>query len=182
MVNITLIAIALALDAFGVALGIGCGQPLDLRERSSIIFSFGFFQFGFAFIGAILGSYINNNLFNITGYVSGIIILGIGILLLKEGYENQDEETCRTLSFWTFIILGISVSIDALGVGFSLLYKLDLSLLVANSIYIGLISSILTFLSLFLVKYIRNINIVEKYADFIGGGILIIFGLKMFIG
>ncbi|GAB6098416.1 manganese efflux pump MntP family protein [Halanaerocella petrolearia] len=179
MLGIIPIAIALALDAFGVALGIGCGSKISSKERFGLIFSFGLFQFLFSFTGAIVGNYIDSNLFNISSSVSGIIILLLGLLLLKEGYEN--DETClyRKIELATYIILGVSVSIDALGVGFSILYNLNISAIIAKTIVIGLICSILTFISFVIVNYIKNFMIVEKYADYLGGLILVVFGLKM---
>ena len=179
MMQTVLIAVALALDAFGVALGLGCSQRLKMREKASIILSFGVFQFLFSFIGAVLGNYINSNFFNITGVVSGVIILLLGILLLKEGFEHKEEDERKNFSLWTYVLLGISVSIDALGVGFSVLYKLNIAEIAWNAVIIGVIASGLTTVSFVVSNYIRNFSIVEKYADYLGGIILIIFGLKM---
>ncbi|MBM7556452.1 manganese efflux pump [Halanaerobacter jeridensis] len=181
MLNIIFIALALALDAFAVALGVGCGTQMKLREKSGIVISFAFFQFLFALLGAGLGNYIDKNIFNITGYISGTMILLIGMLLLWEGYKDDEACMYANLEFWTYIVLGISVSIDALGVGFSALYNFDLSLIFGNTLIIGLITAILTGTSFIVVKYIKNFLIVEKYADYIGGVVLIIFGLKMII-
>ncbi|MFO7819248.1 MAG: manganese efflux pump [Halanaerobacter sp.] len=181
MLNILLIAVALALDAFGVALGVGCGTDLKAKEKFGIIFSFAFFQFFFALLGAGLGNYINKNIFNITGYISGLVIFLIGLLLIREGYK--DDEVCIycNLKLWTYIVLGISVSIDALGVGFSVLYNLNLSTIFSGTLIIGLVTSILTLLAFVLTNYIKNFMIVEKYADYIGGIVLILFALKMII-
>ena len=64
MGSIILIGVALALDAFGVALGVGCGNLLRKNQKISLIISFGFFQFLLTLIGAVTGSFINNNLFS----------------------------------------------------------------------------------------------------------------------
>lgn len=181
MTNIIFIAVALALDAFGVALGIACGTELKRGEKVGIIISFAFFQFLFAFLGAGLGSYIDSNLFNITGYISGMIILIIGFLLLWEGYKEDEACIYVNLELWTYIVLGVSVSIDALGVGFSVLYPLNLLLTFSNTLVIGIIAAVLTIFSFVLVNYIKNFIIVEKYADYIGGLVLVLFGLKMII-
>ncbi len=182
MTNIIFIAIALALDAFAVALGIGCGNTLRRKEKGLIILSFGFFQGLFAVIGAQLGNYIDSNIFNIGNYIGGAIILLIGILFLKEGYESDDACIYTEFSPLTYIILGISVSIDALGVGFSVLYNLDLLAVVNNGIIIAVITSALTLLSLIIVNYVRNFGFFEKYANYLGGVILVVFGLNMIVG
>jgi putative Mn2+ efflux pump MntP len=179
--KIFIFGLALSFDAFGVALGIGCGKRLNLKETASIIFSFAFFQYLFAFLGGIVGNLINSNLFNISGFFSGAVIILLGILLLKEGYENDEDCVYYDLDFWKYIVLGISVSIDALGVGFSVLFKYPISTLIINSIIIGIITLVVTLFSLKIVKFIRNFTLVEKYSAYMGGLILIIFGLKMLL-
>ncbi|MGM0501861.1 MAG: manganese efflux pump MntP family protein [Bacillota bacterium] len=181
MTNIVLIAVALALDAFGVALGIGCGAEMKEKEKVGIILSFGFFQFLFAFLGAGLGNYIDQYIFSITGYISGGIVLLIGLLLLREGYKNDEACRYKNIRFWTYIVLGISVSIDALGIGFSVLYYLDAAVIMTNTVVIGVITAVLTWFSFMIVDYIKNLIIVEKYADYIGGIVLVLFGLNMIL-
>lgn len=179
MTNILLIALALALDAFGVALGLGCGNRLSLEQKTKLIFSFGFFQFLFVLVGALLGSYIDANFFSISDYLSGVIILVLGFFLLKEGYENDEACSTINLSNWMYIVLGIGVSIDALGVGFSVFYKLDYLSIFYDSIIVGVIALSLTLLSLTIVEYIKCFSFIRKYADYLGGLILVIFGIKM---
>lgn len=179
MEHIVLIGIALGLDAFGVALGLGCGNILVSKQKISLVLSFSFFQFFLTFIGAILGSYINNNFFQISNYLSGAIILFIGLLLLKEGYEREEACTYKSFSLISYIMLGVSVSIDALGVGFSLMNSLAIKIIMNNSLIIGLITLIMTILAFKIVRYIKKLSLVEKYADYIGGIILVIFGLNM---
>lgn len=175
------IGFALALDAFGVSLGLGCGNRLVLKQKIAIIFSFGFFQFFLAWLGAEIGFFVSNNFFKISNQFSGIIILFIGLFLLKEGYEKEESCTYVSFSLLTYIIMGVSVSIDALGVGFSLLFKLSEIKIFLNSLVVGLITSLLTMISFILVHYIKSFKTVEKYADYIGGIILVIFGLNMII-
>ena len=177
--SIILIGVALALDASGVALGVGCGNLLKRKQKIGLIISFGFFQFLLTLIGAVTGNFINNNLFNISNYLSGAIIFFIGLLLLKEGYQREEACTYTQFGLFTYIGLGISVSMDALGVGFSVLFKLDLIQVFINSLVIGLIASLFTLISLEVVKWIRRFDLVERYADYIGGIILLFFGLKM---
>ena len=121
--DIILIAVALALDASGVSMGIACGTKLNMKNRISLILSFGFFQFLLALSGALLGNFINTQIIRISDIASGIIIFIIGIILFREGFKRDEECIYRRLTYWSIIILGISVSIDALGIGFSLLHK-----------------------------------------------------------
>ena len=179
--NIIGIAIALALDAFGVAMGLGCSNRLEIKDKIMTVLSFGFFQFFFAFSGAFIGIFVDKNLFNVTDYVSGLIILILGLFLFKEGFKDDEECIYTNLSLWMVIVLGVSVSIDALGVGFSILYTYNFLNILNKSLIIGLIAFIFTILSFVVTNYIRNFNLVENYADYLGGAILIFFGLKMII-
>jgi len=71
-INILLVALALALDAAGVTMAIGCGTKTNLRDKMKVIFSFGFFQFLFALIGGLVGNYIDHNFFAILNINIGI--------------------------------------------------------------------------------------------------------------
>ncbi len=80
-----------------------------------------------------------------------------------------------------YFILGISVSIDALIIGFTTLtYISNLFYLFMSSLFIGLIAAIICSLGVILSKYIKKISIISSYADYIGGIILILFGLKSY--
>lgn len=175
-----MVALALALDAAGVTMAIGCGTKTNFQEKIKVIFSFGIFQFLFALIGGFLGNYIDNNFFTISNYFSGIIIFLLGVFLIREGYKNSEECIYRQLNFWTVVVLGISVSIDALGAGFSLLFDLDYALIFNDSLIIGLVASVITAVAFKIVNYIKHIGLVEKYADYVGGAILLLIGINTF--
>ncbi|MCK8827623.1 manganese efflux pump MntP family protein [Natroniella acetigena] len=183
MIKSTLIlAISLSLDAFGVALGIGCGQDLNFKEKLSLSFSFGFFQFLLALIGGILGGFIANYIFDVSSSLGGLIILIIGILFIKDGLEKEKECLDYKLDLWKYALLGISVSIDALGVGFSILHQYSISMIATSSLLIGLIASTFTLIAVFTVKYIKSLALLKKYSGYVGGIILILSGIVMIAG
>lgn len=179
--KIFLIAIALSLDASGVSMGIACGTKLNIRNSISLIISFGFFQFFLALLGGLLGDFINTQIIKISDVMSGFIILIIGIILFREGFKKEEECIYRRLDILSVILLGISVSIDALGVGFSVFYQEMIFNMLYKSIIIGLVASLFTLLSLVIIRYLKKIIIIERYADFIAGVILIIFGINMIL-
>ena len=82
--------------------------------------------------------------------------------------------------FTEVVVLGVSVSIDALGVGFSLLFDLNYIFILQNALIIGLIASAVTAAAFKIVNYIKHIALVEKYADYVGGFILLLIGLNTF--
>ena len=176
--EVILIGIILAMDAFGVTLSIGLNSILTYRNKMKFILSFAFFQFLFTYVGGTIGYLFDLYIVNISSLAGGIILFIIGILMMFDGLNNEKNDVLEKNS--TCIILGVSVSIDALVVGFTTLHNLNNSLLlILDSLLIGLITLIICLSGLFLCKYIRKINFISKYADFLAGVILILFGLKM---
>lgn len=176
--SLTIIALALALDAFGVALSIGINRGVKFKNKIYFAISFGFFQFAFAFLGAYAGALFNEYVYSIPTIAGGIIITIVGIFMLKEGMEDKEENIL--LNKRMYFILGISVSIDAAVVGFTVLNVLgDIFVLVESSVFIGLVSLIMSGLAFLIARFLSKITLVAKYADYVGGVILILFGLKM---
>jgi len=176
--ELLLIALALSLDAFGVALCIGLNDKAKLNNKIAFATSFGFFQFLFAFIGAFAGFLFNTYVASVPNVIGGIIIVLVGGLMIKEGLENKGE--CPLLNFKMYIVLGISVSIDAMVVGFTAFNKVISNIiLLQDTLFIGIITFIMSIGAFFISRYLKRIEVVGKYADYIGGVILILFGLKM---
>ena len=79
-----------------------------------------------------------------------------------------------------FIILGVSVSIDALVVGLSALGSSgDNKFVFLASLIIGIVSFINSIIAFIIGRFLREINVIEKYAEFIGGIILMLMWIKM---
>lgn len=176
--SLSIIAIALSLDAFGVALSIGLDNRLRMRNKLIFSLSFGFFQFLFALIGSYTGFLFNKYIVTVPNIVGGIIIALVGAYMIVEGASDKDK--CPFLDPKMYIILGISVSIDAVVIGFTVLNKISSSLIIfSDTIYIGIVTFIFSAIGFFIARYLKRIQLIEKYADYLGGIILIAFGLKM---
>ena len=175
-----LIAIALAMDAFGVTLGIGLNNCLYAKHKIMYIISFSFFQFLFTYIGGSLGYLSDTYVTNIPSVIGGIIMAIVGILMIIDGIKEKENTILIKKS--TSLILGISVSIDALVIGFTTFHSQGISLsLFINSVFIGLITMFICTLAFFICRFIRKIDYVVKYSNFLGGLALIGFGIKMLL-
>ena len=173
-----IIGTALAMDAFGVALGIGLNPILERRHKIKFVLSFSFFQFLFTFIGGSMGHLFDVYIANIPSLAGGIIMGIVGVLMIIDGLEEKENKMLIKNS--TCLILGISVSIDALVIGFTTFHKLvNMMMLFSYSLLIGVITAIFTSCAFIMGKYIKKIDFIAKYANFFGGIALIIFGLKM---
>jgi Predicted membrane protein len=176
--SLFLIAIALSLDAFGVALCIGLNTGVSRNNKVLFVASFGFFQFLFSIIGAYAGFLFNTYIASVPQIIGGVLITIVGIMMLKEGFQSKEE--CPLIKPGMFIILGVSVSIDAMVIGFTVLNNISSSLLIfKNTIFIGVITLIMSSIAFIIARYLNRIALVSKYADYIGGVILVIFGMKM---
>jgi len=78
-----------------------------------------------------------------------------------------------------YLILGVSVSIDAMVVGFTVLNNITNVILLKDTLFIGGVTLVMVAIAFIISKYLKKIELIGRYADYIGGVILIIFGLKM---
>lgn len=178
VLDIFVIGIALAMDAFGVTLGVGVNKNLKNGDKQKYVFSFGFFQFLLAFIGGVSGYLFNNYIFPISTTIGGVVIGFIGILMIIDGLKNDSESILNKKAM--IIILGISVSIDAMVIGFTIFNNIkEIFILFVDTILIGLITLFICNIGLFISRYISKINFVKKYASLFGGMALILFSIKM---
>lgn len=180
--SLLLIALALSLDAFGVALSIGLNRGVSFKSKIIFCFSFGFFQFFFSFIGTYLGVYFTKYITAMPDIVGGIVILAVGILMIKEGMDERG--VCLQFKPRMYILLGISVSIDALIVGFTAFNHISGYLhVILYTMFIGIVTFMICILAFIIARYLNKIEIIAKYANYIGGIMLIALGLKIiFLG
>ncbi|MCD2347340.1 manganese efflux pump MntP [Clostridium guangxiense] len=173
-----IIAVALSLDAFGVALSIGFNEAVKKKNKIFFALSFGTFQALLTFIGAYAGFVFNTYIITIPQIIGGTVISIVGVLMIKDGFEKKTENIL--LSFKMYIILGISVSIDAAVVGFTIFNNINSNyIVITQSIFIGIMTFVLSNLAFFVAKFLRKIELIKRYADYIGGVILVLFGIKM---
>ena len=172
------IALALSLDAFGVAICIGLNNQVRKNNKYLFAVSFGFFQFFFSLIGSYAGLLFSTYIADVPEVIGGIVIAVVGALMIKEGYENRGE--CPLIKPSMYFVLGMSVSIDAMVVGFTAFHDIrNMQIMMTNTLFIGLVTLFMSLGAFFIARYLKKVNAIGKYADYLGGIILIIFGLKM---
>lgn len=174
------IALALSLDAFGVALCIGLNKGTTTSIKTMVASSFGFFQFLFSLIGALAGFMFTTYITSVPTIIGGALISIVGLMMLKEGMEEKEE--CVILKPGMIVVLGVSVSIDALVIGFTAFNNISSTAsIMFSTLFIGVVSVVMSFVAFYLSRHLHKIDIVSKYADYIGGVILVLFGIKMMI-
>lgn len=177
--DVILIGIAMSMDALGLTISLGINPYLVKRNKIRFILSFAFFQFAFLFLGGIAGRFFDTYIVSIPNLIGGIIISFIGLLMIISAFKNSDKDDSLLIKKSMYIILGMSVSVDALVVGFTAFHEVSPILIFIDSMLVGLITLFLCTTGFFLCRYARRVDFICKYADILGGLILLGLGLEM---
>lgn len=171
------IAVALAMDAFAVALAAGVViRPLTARHFFRLGFHFGLFQALMPVLGWLAGISIQRWISAYSHWVAFALLALVGGHMIREALNDAPEKAAADPSRgMTLVVLSIATSIDALAVGLSLaVIGVDI---VFPAVVIGLVAGILTVVGLFLG---RRIGVVwGTRVEILGGVVLLIIGLKI---
>lgn len=176
--EIVLIAIGLAMDAFTVSICKGLSmKKMSLKNALVIGGYFGIFQGIMPIIGYCLGISFKGLVSKIDHWIAFGLLVFIGINMLKEAFANETENLNDKIDLKTMIILALATSVDALVVGITFAF------LKTNIISASLIITIVTFVISILGVKIGN-KFGDKYerkAETVGGLILILMGIKILL-
>ena len=174
------LAIALAMDAFAVALAAGtviC--PLSFRPCFRLSFHFGLFQALMPILGWLGGYSLRGFVAAWSHWIAFFLLAGIGIHMVVEALKPAEEkkQTDPSKGF-TMVALSVATSLDALAVGLSLAI-LNVSIWIP-ALAIGLVAALATLFGLFLGNRAGGTAWGSRFD--IGGGILLIcIGVKILL-
>ena len=179
LVEIILIAVSLAMDAFAVSICKGLSmKKMDWKKAIIIALYFGLFQGGMPLIGYLLGVGFEESIKFIDHWIAFGLLAFIGGNMIKEALsKNEDDEVDDKVDFKTMIVLAIATSIDALAIGVTFAF-LNVNIILA----VSLIAAITFVISCIGVK-LGNVfgDKYEKKAELAGGIVLILIGLKILL-
>lgn len=177
--ELLVIAVGVSMDAFAVSV---CKGMSVRRLRSSHVLSaaiwFGGFQALMPLMGFFLGVSFADFVSEVDHWIAFILLGIIGGNMIKESFHK--EECCSVdpdFSVRTMLAMAVATSIDALAVGVSFAFlKVDIW---AAVLMIGLTTGVLSAAGV----YVGNIfgNRYKSKAEFAGGFILIVMGLKILV-
>lgn len=190
--SIFLTGIGLAMDAFAVSLAKGMTIRKNLLKNAlKISLFFGGFQALMPLIGWLGGTYFKEYIEAFSKWIAFILLVSIGGKMIfefikenKQSFEGDAEEELgvdseedeeNELSNKSIILLAIATSIDALAVGVSFAF-LNVNIFLAIAI-IGIVTFILCFIAIIIGKKISGVF--SKYAEPLGGVILVLIGFKI---
>ena len=181
--NSVLLGVGLAMDAFSVSMANGLNEPKMKKGRMCAIAGvFAGFQFAMPMVGWIC---VHTILQYFTAFgklipwIALMLLAYIGGKMLYEGIRNKDsKEENQTLGIADLLIQGIATSIDALSVGFTIAEYGWLMALIA-ALIVAVVTFIICMAGLIIGKKFGTK--LSNKAQILGGIILIVIGLEIFI-
>jgi putative Mn2+ efflux pump MntP len=178
-ITLTGLALALAMDAFAVALGTGAVlSRLTGRHIFRLGFHFGLFQALMPVIGWLAGRSIMQWVAAWDHWIAFSLLALIGGRMIYEAFRNEekadDRDPTKGLSL---IALSIATSIDALAIGFSL-SVIGVSIWMP-ALVIGMVAGVLTVTGMLLGGRIGDRW--GTRVEIFGGLVLIAIGFKILI-
>ncbi len=176
------IAVALAMDAFAVAIATGVSlKRVSLRQTFRLSWHFGLFQAMMPVFGWALGTSVQGLMEAYAHWVAFALLALVGSNMLKEAILADEEEeeaaakdATRGLSL---VMLSVATSIDALAVGLSMsLLRVSIA---TPALIIGLVAALFTIAGLHLGKGVARLTWLSTWAEIVGGLVLWLIGLNI---
>lgn len=178
---IIVMSIALAMDAFAVAVTTGIRlKCLNVAQVGRMAGVFGFFQFLMPVAGWFLGFSVQKHIEAYDHWLAFGLLSFVGLRMLKEAWDNRnaDEECCvcdDPTTGSTLLLLGIATSVDALAVGLSMaLLDVDIWL---PALIIGLVCFCITAVGMHLGRWACQSASIGNKANALGGLVLLGIGI-----
>ena len=182
--NSIMLGVGLAMDAFSVSLANGLHEPKMKAGRMCTVA--GIFS-GFQFLMPMLGWFCVHTIAQYFAFFEKLIpwialflLCYIGISMLKEARECECDDDCEGVSvdFKGLMVQGVATSIDALSVGFTIA-DYNLAMAFVACLLIGVVTFFICMGGLALGKKFGTA--LAGKASILGGVILIIIGIEIFI-
>ncbi len=177
LIEIILIAVGLAMDAFAVSIAAGTsGKLAGKRAIFRLSFHFGLFQAMMPVIGWYAGIHIAELISSVDHWIAFALLLFVGIRMLMGALATDTETFATDPSRGTsLVVLSVATSIDALAVGLSLA-MLRVSIWYPSAV-IGIITAGLSVIGIQAGKYLgRKLG---SRMELVGGIILILIGCRI---
>ncbi|MFA9560617.1 manganese efflux pump MntP family protein [Evansella sp. AB-rgal1] len=175
LVTIGFMAFALGMDAFSLSIGMGL-LGLRYKHIAKIGITVGAFHVIMPLIGIILGRLLSQYIGMFAFVIGGGVLVFIGIQMIVSTFQHEREPVLKPTGFGLFLF-SLSVSIDSFSAG------LSLGMLGAKTwvtlVSFGMASALLTWIGLILGRKMGNW--MGGYSEWLGGTILIAFGMKILL-
>jgi putative Mn2+ efflux pump MntP len=176
-IKILVVALSLALDVFAVSVGVGIrGVPRAVKVRIGIAFASA--EILMNLIGAGLGAVVGKYMGQTAGYIGFAALVLLGIYMIYESLREAESKTPIDMSKgWGLFVAALSISLDSLGIGFSILY-IGVPPVISLAV-IGVVSIAATVLGLTLGRALGRRA--EKGAELWAGIVLLLTGIAFIL-
>ena len=121
LVELLLIAVGLAMDAFAVSVGKGIAVgKVGARHAITAGVWFGGFQALMPIVGYLLGRSFSGFVESVDHWIAFALLVFIGVNMIREAVGGDEEGQNSDFGLKTMFIMAVATSIDALAVGISL--------------------------------------------------------------
>jgi putative Mn2+ efflux pump MntP len=179
--NLLLIGIGLAMDAFAVSVTSGITiHKMKLKHALRIAFFFGTFQALMPFIGWHLGRIASEPVKEYDHWIAFVLLTAIGGKMIWEAVhgDKNEEERKDPLNVYVLFMLAIATSIDALAVGVSF-SLLGLKILMPV-VVIGAVTFLMSIAGVYIGDHFGK-RASSDLMEILGGIILIGIGSKILL-
>ncbi|CAM3799728.1 manganese efflux pump MntP [Rheinheimera salexigens] len=176
MLEIILLAVALSMDAFAVAIGLGSKHKLKPKKLAIMAaIYFGLFQGVMPLIGYLAGMGVIGWIEAYAKWLAFILLFLVGAKMIYEAFSAGIEDDLQNISHRIMLVLAIATSIDAMAAGFALTV-LNINPFIACAI-IALITALFSYIGVYVGA--KSGAKLESKAELLGGIVLILIGLKI---
>lgn len=183
VIELFLLGVGLSMDAFAVSVCKGLGmRKLNKKQALIIGLYFGGFQALMPFVGWLLGSQFQKYITSIDHWIAFILLGFIGGKMMIEAVREWNEEEVvdvmdAPIDHKNMLVLAVATSIDALAVGITFAF-LGTPIVEAITI-IGITTMVISIAGVVAGNFFGSRY--KSKAEFIGGLILVLLGLKILL-
>jgi len=177
--TVFLLAIGLSFDSFAVSVCSGLNLPhIRFFQAAKIAIFLALFQAFMPLVGWLVGNSIKSIIEPVDHWIAfGLLSLIGGKMIIESFIDSEAREIKNPLDIKVILMLSVATSIDALAVGFS--FATLLSKILVAVFIIGLVTFIASMLGILLGK--KTGPKINRYAEVLGGLILLFIGVKILI-
>ena len=181
-IELILIAVGLAMDAFAVAVCRGLKmKKLNYAHGTVIALFFGGFQALMPAIGWFLGFKFKSYIESVDHWIAFVLLAFIGGKMIYESLKkDEDDSSCscvERLDLKELTVMAVATSIDTLAVDI-MFATLGVNIIPSASL-IGIITFAISFVGV-IIGHVFGAKLKNK-AEFAGGAILVIIGIKILL-
>ena len=183
VIELFLLGVGLSMDAFAVSVCKGLGmKKLNKKQALIIGLYFGGFQALMPFVGWLLGSQFQKYITSIDHWIAFILLGFIGGKMMIEAVREWNEDEVvdvmdAPIDHKNMLVLAVATSIDALTVGITFAF-LGTPIVEAITI-IGITTMVISIAGVVVGNFFGSRY--KSKAEFIGGLILVLLGLKILL-